>query len=138
MFRSLSLSEDNQMELNSISTKMGYSVQQIEFEGPELSPTVVDTTDDSATGLKSPAAEVDMSSLFIPSSDTTAESCGPFCPCQCHKSTLLRSPLWFSGIFGTVVFSTNTTLSFDRPQCSMPHKCKRSGRLSTRISYFSP
>ena len=130
------------MEFNSASTKMGYSLRRMDLAEFELSPRKVDgndTTDDSTFGdLKLQNPQADMPSSFTLSSTTSSESCGPFCPCQCHKTTLVRSPLWFNSLFGSVMFSTNTTLSLSRRQCNMPRRCNRSGRLSAYISYFAP
>jgi hypothetical protein len=72
------------------------------------------------------------------SAGLASEPCRLFCPCQCHKAMLMRSPLWFNAIFGSVTFSSNTTVSLNRRHCNMPRICNRRGRLSAQFVYFTP
>jgi hypothetical protein len=67
-----------------------------------------------------------------------SKPCRSFCPCQCHKITLMRSPLWVKAIFGSAILSSNTTVSLNRRLCTMPRICNRSGRLSAQFVYFAP
>ena len=145
MSSDVSLAGDDQMKLDSIYATMRSVLRQIDLAGSELGSGKVanddcnDTTDnfpDKVNERQNPKAATANSAAL--SASLVPEPCRAFCPCQCHKTTLLRSPSWFNTLFGSVIFSTNTTLSLSRLHCNMPRICKRSGRLSVQLAYFAP
>jgi hypothetical protein len=78
------------------------------------------------------------SNEIVLSAGSASEPCRSFCPCRCHKTMLMRSPLWFNAIFGSVTIFSNTTVSLNRRHCNMPRICNRSGRLCAQFVYFAP
>jgi hypothetical protein len=135
---SIQINEMNDLaRLDSISSRMECVLRQITLAGSDLSLTEASIDDNDSAMVKSPHKDPESQNNSAVSS-MASEPCRPFCPCQCHKTTVLRSPPWLDAIFGSVTISTNTTLSFNRPHCSLPQICNRGGRLSAGFSYFAP
>lgn len=65
-----------------------------------------------------------------------ADACTPFCPCQCHISTQVRTPSWIRSIFGTMTIHGNGSILLNRLPCNK--SCGRSGAAALQVSYFAP
>ncbi|KAF2245542.1 hypothetical protein BU26DRAFT_71007 [Trematosphaeria pertusa] len=76
------------------------------------------------------------SSIISFSGTLVDDACEPFCSCQCHVSSQLRTPQWVKHILGSMTFHGNTSVFLSRRPCNK--SCRRSGPSSLQFTYFAP
>ncbi|KAF2496815.1 hypothetical protein BU16DRAFT_342368 [Lophium mytilinum] len=90
----------------------------------------------SAVSSSSESTPRSLSSIVSISGTMGDATCEPFCPCQCHVSSQVRTPQWAKHILGTMTFHGNGSIFLNRRPCNK--SCGRSGPTSIQFSYFAP
>ena len=93
------------------------------------------TSTDSFHSALSSSSDSELSYISIKGSVST-RNCEPFCPCQCHVSKNVRTPLWMQHIVGAMTIHGNGSIFLGRRPCNKA--CRRSGPTSLRVSYLAP
>jgi hypothetical protein len=75
-------------------------------------------------------------SLLSITGTLAAGRCDPFCPCQCHISSQVKTPSWVKHILGTMTVHGNGSVLMKRRPCNK--SCRRGGAASLSFSYLAP
>lgn len=93
------------------------------------------TTLTRPTGALTHVASQPSSVVHIQTS--VGQKCSPYCKCQCHTSSAVRTPRWARSLVGSFFVQYNSIPLFDRRTCNIS-SCRSTSRKSMTMTYSFP